>query len=55
MGALIVEVFLGLFFEDYGVTDSTFEFGRTFLWILDDVNEIAAKGKFVDEVLDLQR
>lgn len=54
VGAFTVEILLGLFLRDRGATDGVLEFSRALVGVLDDVNEVAAKGVLVNEVLHLQ-
>lgn len=53
MGDFTVKVLLGLFLRDTGATHIAHELRAVLIGVLDDMNEIAAEGVFVDLILDL--
>ena len=54
MSAFTLEVLLGLFLRDRGATNIALECTAILIVLLDDMNEIAAEGVFVNLVFDLQ-
>ena len=52
VNSLVVEVLLCLFLRDQGTTDGVLEISCALSVVVNDVNEIAAEGVFVDLNLD---